>query len=125
MEVDREKTSHLLGLRGRQPVLRPAPQSNQSFLCALHRSRNRGGGEPNGQIVSVKITADRKRQRSRKIVDKKREKYKVKNGSLGNTSTDLIGTTFVISKNHAKAPIRKGRLSPRSKAKRRPAEICL
>ena len=34
------------------------------------------GGGPNGQIVSVKRGVDVKRQRSRKIVDQTREKYK-------------------------------------------------
>ena len=35
------------------PVLRPALQSKQSSLWGLQRSRDRGGGGPNGQIVSV------------------------------------------------------------------------
>ena len=51
------------------PVLRPALQSNQSSLCGLHRSRDRDGGGPNGQIVSIKRAADGRRQRSRKIID--------------------------------------------------------
>ena len=51
------------------PVLRPALQSKQSSLCGLHRSGDRGGGGPNGQIVTVKRAADERRQRSRKIVD--------------------------------------------------------
>ena len=59
-----------------------------------------------------------RRQRSRKIIDEKREKYKAKNGSLRNTSTDLKGTTFVILINHASAPVRKERLNATSKAKR-------
>ena len=40
----KKEASHLL-----VPVLRPAIQSKQSSLCGLHRSRNRGGGGPNGQ----------------------------------------------------------------------------
>ena len=48
----------------------------------------------------------------------KREKYRAKNGSLRNTSTDSKGTTFVILKNYTSAPIRKERLSPTSKARR-------
>ena len=48
----------------------------------------------------------------------KREKYRAKNGSLRNTSTDSKGTTFVILKNHRSGPIRKKRLSPTSKARR-------
>ena len=57
-------------------------------------------------------------QRSKKIIDKKREKNRVKNRSLWNTLRDSKGTTFVILKNHASACIRKERLSPTSKARR-------
>ena len=77
----------------------------------------RGGG-PNGQIVSVKKTADGKRQRGRKIINEEREKYRAENGSLRNTSTDSKGTAFVILINHRSAPIRKKRLSPTSKPSR-------
>ena len=87
-------------------------------MCGFHRSRNRRRGRPNGQIVSIKRAADERRQRSKEIIDEKREKYTAKNGSLRKTSTDSIGTTFVILINHASAPIRKERLSPTSKAKR-------
>ena len=93
-------------------------QSKQSSLCGLHRSGDGGGGEPNGQIVIVKRAAYGSRQRSRKIIDKEKEKHKAKNGSLRNTSTDSKGTTFVILINHRSAPIRKKRLSPTSKARR-------
>ena len=93
-------------------------QSKQSSLCGLHRSRDRRGRGPNGQIVSVKRAADGRRQRSRKIIDEEREKYRAKNGSLRNTSTDSKGAAFVILKNHRSAPIKKERLSPTSKAKR-------
>ena len=65
-----------------------------------------------------KSAADGRRQRSRKIINEEREKYRAKNGSLRNTSTDSKGTTFVILTNHASAPIRKERLSPTSKARR-------
>ena len=47
-----------------------------------------------------------------------REKYRAKNGSLRNTSTDSKEETFVILKNHASAPIRNERLSSTSKASR-------
>ena len=77
-----------------------------------------GGGGPNGHIVSVKRTADGRRQRGRKIINEEREKYRAKNGSLRNTSTDSKGTAFVILKNHRSAPVRKERLSPTSKARR-------
>ena len=100
------------------PVLRLALQSKQSYLCGLHRSGDRGRDGPNGQIVSVKRAADGRRQRSRKIINEEREKYRAKNGSLQNTSTDSKGTTFVILIDHTSAPIRKKRLSPTSKARR-------
>ena len=99
-------------------MLRPAIQSKQSSLCGLHRSGDRGGGGPNGQIVSVKRAADARRQRNRKIIDEKREKCRAKNEFLRNTSADSKATTFVILINHTSAPIRKERLSPTSKARR-------
>ena len=40
------------------PVLRSVLQTNQSSLYSLHRSRDREGGGPNGQIVGIKRTAD-------------------------------------------------------------------
>ena len=82
------------------------------------RCGDRGGGGPNGQIVSVKRAADGRRQRSRKIINEKREKNRAKNGFLRNTSTDSKGTTFVILIDHRSAPIRKGKLSPTRKARR-------
>ena len=100
------------------PVLRPVLESKQSSLCGLRHSEDREGGGPNGQIVSKKLTADGRRQRSRKIIDEEREMYRAKNGSSWNTSTDSKETTFVILINHASAPIRKERLSPTSKARR-------
>ena len=48
----------------------------------------------------------------------RRAKYRGKNGSLGNTSTDSKGTTIVISINHASPPTRKESSSPTSKARR-------
>ena len=68
---------------------------------------DRGRGESNDQIVSVKRAADGRRQRSSKIIDEKRENYRAKNESLRNTSTDLKGAAFVILIKHASAPIRK------------------
>ena len=98
-------------------MLRPALQSKQSSLCGLHRSGDRERGGPNGQIVSTNRAADGRRQRGRKIINE-REKYRTKNGSLRNTSTDSKGTALVILKDHTSAPIRKERLSPTSKARR-------
>ena len=100
------------------PVLRPALQSKQSSLCGLHRSKERGGVGPNGQIVSVNTATDGRRQRGREIINEEREKYRAKNGSLRNTSTDSKRTAFVILRKHTSAPIRKERLSPTSKARR-------
>ena len=87
-------------------------------MGGLHRSGDRGGGGPNGQIVSVKRAADGRRQRGRKIINEKRGKYRAKNGSLRNTSTNSKGAIFVILKDHTSAPVRKERLSPTSKARR-------
>ena len=53
------------------PVLRPALQSNQSSLCSIDSSRDRGG--PNDQVVSVKGAADGIGQRRRRSL-MKREK---------------------------------------------------
>ena len=100
------------------PVLRPALQSKQSSLCGLQSSGDRGGGGPNGQIVSIIRTADGRRPRSRKIINEQREKYRAKNGSLRSTSTDLKGTTYVILINHTSVPITKERWSPTSKTRR-------
>ena len=93
-------------------------QSKQSSLCGLYRSGDRGGGGPNGQIISVKRVADGGRQRGQMIIDEEREKYRAKNISLQNTSTNLKGAAFVILKNHRSTLIRKERLSPTSKARR-------
>ena len=73
---------------------------------------------PNSQIVSIKTAADGRRQRNQKIIDKKREKYRAKNESLRNISTDSKEAAFVILINHRSAPIKKERLSPTSKARR-------
>ena len=118
MGIHREEGLTFARIERKTPVLGPALQLKHSSLCGLHRSGDRGGGGPNSQIVSVKRTADGRRQRSRKIIDKKREKYKAKNGSLRNTSTDSKGATFVILIDHRSVPIRNERLNPTSKAKR-------
>ena len=107
------------------PVLTPALQSKQSSLCVLHRNRDRGGGRPSDQIVSVKKAADGRRQRSREIIDEKREKYRTKNGSMRNTSTDSKRAAFVILINHASALIRKERLSPTSEARKKASQMSL
>ena len=119
MGIHLEEGGHTFAwIEKKTPVLRPAIQSKQNSLCGLQRSGDRGGGGPNGQIVSLKRGEDGRRQRGRKIINEEREKYRAKNGSLRNTSTDSKGTTFVILINHTSAPIRKERLSPTSKARR-------
>ena len=62
--------------------------------------------------------ADGRRQRSRKIINEEREKYRAKNGSLRNTSTDSKVAAFVILRDHTSAPIRKERLGSTRKARR-------
>ena len=62
--------------------------------------------------------ADGRRQKDREIIHEEREKYRAKNKSLENTSTDSKETTFVILKNHACMPIKKERLSPTIKTRR-------
>ena len=76
--------------------------------------------------VSVKRAADGRRQRSRKIINEEREKYRAKNGSLQNTSTDSKGATFVILKGHASAPIRKERWESNEQSKEggQPKSVC-
>ena len=113
----KKEASHLLGLTGRHQYSDQRYNQNSS-LCGLHRSGDRGGGGPNGQIVSVKRAADGRRQRSRKIINEEREKYRAKNRSLRNTSTDSKGEAFVILNNHPSTTIRKESLSPTSKAMR-------
>ena len=110
-----KEASHLLGLRARHQY--PNQRSSRiKASCVASTAAGTGGG-PNGQAVSIKRAADRKRQ-SREMIDKMREKYGAKNGSLRNTSTDSKGTTFVIVENYASAPLQKERLIPRSKARR-------
>ena len=116
--TEKNEASHLLELRGRHQYSDQRSNRNTAPCVASTAVGTEGGGGPNGQIVSVKRAADGRRQRSRKIINEEREKYRAKNGSLRNTSTDSKGTAFVILINHRSAPIRKERLSPTSKARR-------
>ena len=113
-----KEASHLLGLRGRHQCSDQRSNRNRAPCVASTAVGDRGGGRPNGQIVSVKRPADKRRQRGRKIINEEREKYRAKNRSLRNTSTDSKGTAFVILKDHRSAPVKKERLSPTSKARR-------
>ena len=61
----------MVRLKESHQVLRPVLQSNQKPLCGLHRSRDRGRGGPNGQIVSIKRAADGRQ--SKKIIDEEKK----------------------------------------------------
>ena len=78
----------MFGLRGRHQY--SDQRSNRiSAPCVVSTAVGTdGGGEPNGQIVSVKRAADERRQRIWEVIDEEREKYRIKNGLLWNTSTD-------------------------------------
>ena len=110
--TEKKEASHLLGLRGRHQY----SEQRSNWICSLHCCRDRWRGGPNGQIVSVKTAADGRRQKRRKIIDEKTEKYRAKNGSLRNISTDLNGAVFVILKNT------QARLSERKDRVRRPKQ---
>ena len=113
--TEKKEASHLLGLRGRHLYSGQRSNSNRA-PCVASTAVGTEGDE--GQIVSVKRAADGRRQRSRKIIDEERDKYRAKNGSLRSTSTDSKRMTFVTLKNQTSAPIRKERWSPTSKARR-------
>ena len=89
----------------------PMLQSNQNSLCSLNSSRHQGVEGPNGQVINIKRTVDGRKQRSRNIIDDKKEKYRAKNGFLHNTSTGSKRATFVILKNNTTTCIKKKRLS--------------
>ena len=113
--TEKNKASHLLGFRGRRQYSDQRSNRNRAPCVASIAVGTEGEGGPNGQIVSVKRAAD---GRSRKIINEEKEKYRTKNGSLPNTSTDSKGTNFVILIDHGSAPFRKEILSPTSKARR-------
>ena len=99
------------------PVLRPVIQSNHWSWCRLYCDKNRKVGAPNSQVVSIKRTADGRRKRCRKVIDLKREKYRAKNGSMRNASTDLKGATFVTLKTQHKRTYQKGKLESNEQSK--------
>ena len=115
--TEKKEASHLLGLRGRHQSSDQCSNRNRAPCVASTAVGTEGGGS-NGQIVSVKRAADGTRQRTRKIINEYKEKYRANYGSLRNTSTDSKGTAFVILINHTSAPVRKERLSPTSKPRR-------
>ena len=55
-------------------MLKSALQLNYGYWCVLCSSRHQGGGETNGQVVSIKKAADGKRLRRHGIFDEKRGK---------------------------------------------------
>ena len=74
MEIRREEKDLTFPRIEETPVLRPAIQLNQSSLCSLPVQQGPRGKRPNDQGVSIKRTADGRRQRSRKITDENRAK---------------------------------------------------
>ena len=78
-----------------------------------------GGGGPNGQIVSIKRAADTRRQRSREIIDQEKEKYRAKNGSLQNISTDSKEMTFCNFDKLCKHAYQKGKIESNEQSKER------
>ena len=78
----KKEASYFLGLRGRHQYSDQLSNQNRAPCMASTAVRTVGEGGPNGQIVSIKRAAHGRRQRSKKIVDEKRENYKAKNGSL-------------------------------------------
>ena len=109
----------MLGMRGRHQYAKQ--RFNQIIApCVASTAVGTEKKEDQGriQIVSIKRAADGKRQGNKEIVDKKRGKYRAKNESLRNTSTDSKGTTFVILINQVSAPIKHKRLNPTIKTKK-------
>ena len=115
--TEMKEASHFLRFRGRHQYSDQRFSQNRAPYVASIAVGTKGEEGPNGKIVSKKRAADGRRQRSRKIIDEKREKCTAKDGSLQNTSTDLKGVTLLILKNHATMPIRKERVSVMSKAR--------
>ena len=108
--TEENEASQLLGLRGRHQYSDQHSKQIRAPRVTSIAVGTEGGGGPNGQIVSVKRAANGRKQRRRKIIDEKREKYRAKNGSLRSTSTDAKGAAFVILINHASAPIQKEKI---------------
>ena len=83
-------------------------------MGSLYRSRDRGGGEPNGQVVSIKRAADGRRQRSREIIDEER-KIQGQERILGE---HLERTDFCDFENPRKRAYHKGKIESTSKARK-------
>ena len=117
-----KEASHLLGLRGRHQYSDQRSNRNRAPCVAFTAVGTEEGGS-NGQIVSVKRATDGRRHRSRKIINDEREKYRAKNGSLLNTSTESKGAAF--DKPHKRA-YQKGKIesSEQSKEGDQPKSVC-
>ena len=116
--TEKKEASHLLGLRGRHQFSCQRSNRNRAPCVASTAVGTEEEEDQMARSSAYERTADGRRQKSRKIINEEREKYRAKNGSLRNTSTDSKGTAFVILIDHRSMPIRKERLSPSSKARR-------
>ena len=79
--TEKKGTSHLFRLRMRHRYSDQQSSRIRAPSVASTAMGTEGGGAPNGHIVSVKRATYGRRQRSWKIIDKGREKYRAKNGS--------------------------------------------
>ena len=107
-------------------VLRPVLQSNQSSLCSLH-SRRRGVREED-QIARSTAYIEQLMEEDRyagRLLMIREKKYRAKNGSLQNTSTESKGATFVILINHVSSSIRGKNGVEQAQQGGRPVEISL
>lgn len=120
MRVHRKKGGFTFArIERKTPVLRPVHQSIQSILCCLVSDRDSGRGGPDGHIISIKRTADRRRKRERQVINKEREKDRTKDGSLGDTTADSKRSTPVTINRNTGTAIREEGLSPPHKAGRK------
>ena len=87
----RKTRSHIVWVERKTLVL----LLDQGVLWSLHNSSYQRRCRSDGQVISIKRPADGRRQRSRKIIDKKREKYGAKNRSFPSTWVNPKGATFL------------------------------
>ena len=74
-----KEASRLLGLRGSSQYL----DQRCSRIRAPCAAETEGESGPNSQVVSIKRAADGRRQRSREVIDEKKERCRANNGSCG------------------------------------------
>ena len=70
-------------------------------------------------MTNIKRVADGSSQRRREIVDEREISTEPTTNPCETSRQTRKGATFVILKNHASAPVRKERLSPTNKARRK------